>query len=289
MKQLVALLISLSLTVAAQIPASSQTVTNCRLPGIVCSSEIRANPPQRLFIARVDLSNPRVHLRVAPGGPDPDGPGEWETTLMQPTRIADRDHFSLVVNGDFFLAKNIQDAEGARSGYRAGQWARTEGSAMTDGHTWSTSAKPRPCLVIRKDRTVTIESLTGPQARDWEVVGGGPILLRNGAVVVPPAGPHNKFAGLNPRTAVGLDASGTTLTLLIVDGRKPGIANGMTLDELATEMLRLGCKNAINLDGGGSSVIAVRDAATGAMKILNQPTDGHERAVADALGVVLDK
>ena len=54
-------------------------------------------------------------------------------------------------------------------------------------------------------------------------------------------------------------------------------------------MLRLGCKDAINLDGGGSSVMAVRDAATGAMKILNQPTDGHERAVADVLGIVIDK
>jgi exopolysaccharide biosynthesis protein len=61
----------------------------------------------------------------------------------------------------------------------------------------------------------------------------------------------------------------------------------MTLDALATEMQRLGCKEAINLDGGGSSVMAVRDAATGAMKILNQPTDGRERAVADVLGVGL--
>ena len=287
MKQFLILLIFITLIIEVQSSATGQAVSNCQLPGIVCSAEIRATPPQRLFIARVDLTNPHVHLRVAPGGPDPDGPGEWETTLMQPTQIANREHFSLVVNGDFFLAKNVQDAEGARSGYRAGQWARTEGSAMTDGQAWSTSAKPRPCLVIHKDRTVTIESLTKPGAGDWEVVGGGPILLRNG-VIVPPANPHNKFAGPNPRTVVGLDASGTTLTLLVVDGRKPGIANGMTLDELAKEMLRLGCKDAINLDGGGSSVMAVRDTATGAMKILNQPTDGHERAVGDVLGIVVN-
>ena len=289
MKQLLILLIFTTLAIEASSSARGQTVTNCQLPGIICFSEIRANPPQQLFIARVDLTNPRLHLRVARGGPDPDGPGKWETTLMQPTQIADREHFSLVVNGDFFLAKNIQDAEGARSGYRAGQWARTEGPAMTDGQTWSTGVKPRPCLVIHKDRTVTIEPLTNPNAGDWEVVGGTPILLLNGAVVVPPAKPHNKFDGPNPRTVVGLDASGTNLTLLIVDGRKPGIANGMTLNELATEMLQLGCKDAINLDGGGSSVIAVRDAATGAMRILNQPTDGRERAVADVLGIVIDK
>jgi exopolysaccharide biosynthesis protein len=210
---------------------------------------------------------------------------------MEPTRVADREHFALVVNGDFFLAKNVNDGEGANSHYHSGQWARTVGPAMSDGQIWSTSTNARPCLVIHKNRQVTIESLASPGADDWEVVGGGPILLRNGVVVLPHANPNkpHKFSGRNPRTVVGLDASGTRLTLLIVDGRKPGIAAGMTFKELAAEMLQLGCTDAINLDGGGSSVIAVRDAGTGAMKILNQPTDGHERAVADVLGIVLDK
>jgi exopolysaccharide biosynthesis protein len=289
MKQIAILFFCVTLVVETHYSAKGQTVIDQQLPGIVCLSEIQTNPPQRLFIARVDLTNPHLHLRVAPGGPDPDGPGEWETTLMRPTGIADREHFSLVINGDFFLAKNIQDAEGAKSGYRAGQWARPEGAAMSDGKTWSISAKPRPCLVIHKNGKITMESLANPDANDWDVVGGGPILLHDGEVVVAPAKPHKKFDGSNPRTAVGLDASGTTLTLLVVDGRKPGIATGMTINELATEMLRLGCKDAINLDGGGSSVLAVRDTATRAMKILNQPTDGRERAVADVLGIVLDK
>lgn len=61
----------------------------------------------------------------------------------------------------------------------------------------------------------------------------------------------------------------------------------MSYDELATEMIRLGCTEALNLDGGGSSVMAVRDAATGQFQILNQPTDGHERAVANVLGVIV--
>jgi exopolysaccharide biosynthesis protein len=291
MKLVIILFVSFFVVIGGRISAAAQAVTNCQLPGIVCFSEIRTNPPQRLFVARVDLTNPRLHLRVAPGGPDPDNFSNWETTLMEPTHIADREHFSLVVNGDFFLAKNVQDGEGAHSHYRAGQWARTVGPAMSDGQTWSTSTSARPCLVIHKDRSATIESLTSPGADDWEVVGGGPVLLRNGVVVVPPVKPASpqKRAARNPRTVVGLDSSSTRLTLLIVDGRKPGIANGMTFNELAAEMLQLGCSDAINLDGGGSSVIAVRDTSTGMMKILNRPTDGHERAVADVLGIVLDK
>ena len=291
MKHVIFVLISFIAVFGACFSAESQIVTNCQLPGIVCFSEVRINPPQRLFVARVDLTNPRLHLRVAPGGPDPDGPGEWETTLMEPTRIAEREHFSLVVNGDFFLAKSVRDSEGTNSHYRAGQWARTVDPAMSDGQTWSTSTNARPCLVIHKDGRVTIESLASPGGDDWNVIGGGPILLCNGAVVLPHAkrGHPSKFAGRNPRTVVGLDATGTQLTLLVVDGRKPGIASGMTFSELAAEMLSLGCKDAINLDGGGSSIMAVRDAGSGTMKILNQPTDGHERAVADVLGIVLDK
>ncbi|HEV2453070.1 MAG TPA: phosphodiester glycosidase family protein [Verrucomicrobiae bacterium] len=291
MKQLMLYFICLGVIVAARISAFGQTVTNCQLPGIICLLEIQTNPPQRLFIARIDLTNPRLQVRVSPGGPDPDGAGQWETTLMQPTAVAKREHFSLVVNGDFFLAKNVRDAEGKEAGYRPGQWARPEGPAMTDGQTWSRSAKPHPCLVIHKDGTIAIESLSDPNDKDWEVVGGGPILLRDGAVAAPPARPgrHDNYKARNPRTAAGIDANGTTLTLLVVDGRQAGIATGMTFNELATEMLRLGCKDAINLDGGGSSVMAVREAKTGSMKILNEPSDGRERAVADVLGITLDR
>ncbi len=83
----------------------------------------------------------------------------------------------------------------------------------------------------------------------------------------------------------GLNADGTKLTILVVDGRKPGMAVGMNYDELAAEMIRLGCKDALNLDGGGSSVMALRDSAVGGFRILNQPTDGRERAVANILGI----
>ncbi len=69
------------------------SVTNEPLPGIFIHSETRTNPPTRLYIAEIDLTNPRLHLHVAPGGPDPDGEGKWETTLMEPTKIAARENF----------------------------------------------------------------------------------------------------------------------------------------------------------------------------------------------------
>lgn len=271
------LVLVLTDSVRAEVSATREA-----LPGVLIHSETRTNPPTRLFVAEVDLKNPKLQLRVAPGGPDPDGAGKWETTLMEPTRIAEREKFDLVVNGDFFKAKGVNDGEGTNSNFRATQWALTEGSAMTDGKTWSTSANARPCLVIHTNRSVTIESITHPGGGAWQVIGGNVILVRAGKIVPHPSKTRH------PRTVVGLDANGTKLTLLVVDGRKPGVAVGMSYDELAAEMLRLGCTEALNLDGGGSSVMAVRDAA-GKLKIYNQPTDGRERAVADVLGISVEK
>ncbi len=251
------------------------------LPGIFIHEETRTNPPTHFFIAVVDLKNHRLHLRVAPGGPDPDGDGKWQTTLMEPTKIAEREKFDLVVNGDFFIARGVNDSEGTNSAYRAHQWALAEGPAMTDGLTWSTCPNARPCLVVHTNGAVTFETLTQPAADDWEVIGGNTMLVQGGKII-----PH-KSKVRHPRTVVGLDAAHTTLTLLLVDGRKPGVAVGMSYDELAAEMLRLGCTEALNLDGGGSSVMAVR--ADGKMKILNKPTDGRERAVVNALGISIEK
>jgi exopolysaccharide biosynthesis protein len=261
-------------------PARAEfSVTNQPYPGILWYSETRTDPPTRLWVAEMDLKNPALRVRVAPGGSAPADAGKWQTTLMPPTAIAARENFDLVVNGDFFEAANVKDAEGKSSGYQAGQWASVVGSAETDGKVWAASKTPRPCLVVHTNQTVTIDLLTTPLPDDWEVIGGNTLLVKDGVDVAPPVTTRH------PRTVAGLDATGTKLVLLVVDGRKPGIAVGMSYEELAREMLQLGCRQALNLDGGGSSVMAVRDAASGKMKILNQPTDGHERAVADALGI----
>ena len=274
------LLVASALPLRAEITAR---LTNQPLPGVTFQEETRTNPPTRFFVAEVDLSTPRLHLRVAPGGSDPDGSGPWETTLMEPTRIADREKFDLVINGDFFVARNIKDAEGAKAGYRADQWALTEGPAVTDGRVWSASTNARPCLVVHTNGSVAIELVSQPTPDDWQVIAGNTILLQDGQVI-----PHKNIIH-HPRTVVGLDATGKKLTILLVDGRKPGIAVGMSYDELGVEMQRLGCRVALNLDCGGSSVLAVRDPGTGKMKILNEPTDGHERAVADVLGITVGR
>ena len=107
-RRLTFVLLELALIYPAWAEASS---TNHAFPGIAIYSESRPQPPTRLFVAEINLTNPKVRLRVSPGGPDPTGPGEWQTTLMPPTRIAARENMDLVVNGDFFRAREVKDAE----------------------------------------------------------------------------------------------------------------------------------------------------------------------------------
>lgn len=249
------------------------------LPGIVIHSETRTNPPQRLFVAEIDLTNPALQLRVAPGGDDPDGEGKWETTLMHPTRIAERENFALVVNGDFYEVPRPENTGASKALYRISSWAAVSGPAASAGKVWSTSSEARPCLVVDKDGKVSIQNLREPRPNDLEVVSGNVMLVHDGKIV------SHANKQRHPRTAVGLNRDATRLVLLVVDGRKPGVAMGMTYEELASEFLRLGCHEALNLDGGGSSVMAVRDGAGQGLRILNEPTDGRERPVANVLGI----
>lgn len=116
----------------------------------------------------------------------------------------------------------------------------------------------------------------GPEIQD--AVGGGPRIVRAGQVSVEAEeeGFSREFAqSRHPRTAVGL--RGRTLCLVAVDGRQPGYSAGVSLAELAELMLKLGCVEAMNLDGGGSTTLWVRD------RVVNSPSDGRERRVANAL------
>jgi exopolysaccharide biosynthesis protein len=257
---------------------------NSPWPGIVLRTETETNiRPIRLFIAEADLTNPRLHVRVAPGGPDPDGPGPYQTILMEPTRIAAREHFALVVNGDFFSSRRVKNPNGTNTLPDPLRWGAAQGPAVTDGVVWSAGTTNRPCLVVRRNGKMAIETLKHPSPDDWEVLSGNTMLLQNGAIV------EHSETNLHPRTCVGLNAKRTKLIILVVDGRKPGISMGMTYNELAETLRRLGCSDGLNLDGGGSTIMAVRQKSEDGYRVLNMPSDGHERPVADVLGISVDE
>ena len=131
------------------------------------------------------------------------------------------------------------------------------------------------------DKVELVQELNVPLANSAPiVVGGGPLILENGKVNVRSREEHiakDIAIGHAPRTAIGLKKDGTVL-VLVVDGRSTN-SKGLTLQELATYFLRLGARDAVNLDGGGSSVMVING------EIMNKPSDGWERPVSMALGL----
>ena len=134
-------------------------------------------------------------------------------------------------------------------------------------------------LKIGDEVTLTVR-LQPEEGRIREALGGGPRLVRGGVASVEHLRERfsNSFATKrHPRTGLGLRDG--TLVLVVVDGRQPGYSEGMTLYELAELFLDLRCSDAMNLDGGGSSTMVVRN------RVMNSPSSGYERAVVNALGL----
>jgi exopolysaccharide biosynthesis protein len=102
----------------------------------------------------------------------------------------------------------------------------------------------------------------------WKVqtaVGGGPVLLQDGKISIA-NNEELKFAGKaindkHPRTAMGYTANGE-LIVLVVEGRFPGKAEGLTLTQTALLLQQIGCVEALNLDGGGSSCMLINGKET---------------------------
>ena len=103
-------------------------------------------------------------------------------------------------------------------------------------------------------------------------VGGR--LIENGTVN------SNFEAGTAPRTVVGVKADGK-LIFYVIDGRQKGFSTGVQIKTLAKRMAELGCVNAINLDGGGSTAIAGIFPGSDEYSVINSPSEGTLRSCAN--------
>ena len=126
-----------------------------------------------------------------------------------------------------------------------------------------------------------VQQTSVPQHKGFEkwkmktAIGGGPVLLQNGEIKIT-NNEEVKFAGnaindKHPRTAMGYTKD-NKLIILVVEGRNPN-AGGATLTQEAQILKDLGCIEALNLDGGGSSCLLVNGKET------IKPSDKTQRAL----------
>ncbi|MGX1541818.1 phosphodiester glycosidase family protein [Streptomyces adustus] len=123
-----------------------------------------------------------------------------------------------------------------------------------------------------------------PRADFGEVavaVGGGQVLVSDGVVQHFTDG---DTVTATSRTGVGFSADGRTMYLAAIDGKQTD-SRGMDLNELGTFMKGLGAVDALNMDGGGSTTMAARLPGESVTGLVNSPSDGSERQVANGLGL----
>jgi exopolysaccharide biosynthesis protein len=134
-------------------------------------------------------------------------------------------------------------------------------------------------LVPGETLTLTI-SITAEWQTVTQALGGREFLLRAGNTFI---SPHPDIADQrHPRTGIGITADGGVI-LATVDGRDAGRSTGVTDAEFAALLRERGAIDAINLDGGGSTAMSVREPGDGFVSVVNRPSDGAERSVPNSL------
>ena len=276
------------------------------LAGVTYSARVDTTPrPLRMHVAQIDLRTPGLRFKVsAPAG-------DREVVRQTTTEFLKQERAQLAINAHFFLPFPSDD-----------RTAWVIGLGASEGRVFSAFESPQqryalvvdaPAINIDRRNQATIVHrdpghADGLRVREnvalWNVIAGSSQIVTNGAVTVPayrdadhpdgllePGGPNDYSNArawgdvLTARTAIGLSRDRQTLTLFTVDVR--GGSEGMRLSEVASLLIRdYAVWDALNLDGGGSTTMAMEDPASGTARIVNTSSDNPAgRSVATSLAV----
>lgn len=230
-----------------------------------------ARGPWALYLAEIDATRCELALQVVQAEARERGERGRERVSEMARRSAEP--ILVAVNGDFFTPEGQPLGPERVDG-------RVTSARSRPGLTWRDGSVDR--LEIRSTAEPAGVSGRGSPPDFVEMIGGFPELLDQGRRVGDLGITTNPgFAATrHPRTAVGWDPQRRRLWLVVVDGRQPGVSEGMSLPELTELLEALGATEALNLDGGGSSVMLV------GTRIINQPADATgERAVVNGLAL----
>jgi exopolysaccharide biosynthesis protein len=137
--------------------------------------------------------------------------------------------------------------------------------------------------------TVTISSALDPPLGGLATaVGGGPLLVQNGVAYEDPNAPAPEERNRRFPVSGAATTPGGALLLIAVDGRQPAESIGLTRPEFGALMLGLGASDGMAFDSGGSATLVARILGDDRASLLNTPSDGVERPVADGLFVYSD-
>lgn len=139
---------------------------------------------------------------------------------------------------------------------------------------------------LQSGDTVEISEHIAPDTNLIQALGGGALLIKDGAIFQDQHAPASSEAGTRtPLTAIGITRDGTRALLVVCDGQQygQGSSKGFTHTQMAAYLLAHGAYQAMLFDSGGSSEMVDRLPGQHRVSVSNAPSDGHERPVANGL------
>ena len=254
-----------------------------------------------MHVIEIDLTTPGIGFKLtAPGG-------TLETVRQTTLDFLKQEHAQVAINAHFFLPFPSKSPD-----------AMLVGFAASSGTIYSTFEAPaQSYAIIANAPAINIDPSNhasivhnnsrfadGKQVQEnvtvWNALAGSAQIVTNGVKTIPtyrpaglltPGGPRNYsstnswYDAIQARTAIGLSRDSRTLYLFTVD--RAGASLGMQVGEVADLLMRdYGVYNALNLDGGGSTTMAMENPVTHVGGIVNGSSDNpNGRSVGSNLAV----
>ena len=284
---------TLFLALLAALALGAETKVETPFQGVTHISRTEESPRKvSMHIVRVDLSAHGIRIKLS-------GPGGTREAVRQTTlEFLKQEQAHVAVNGHFFLPFPSPDSDAFLIGLAA-----SDGNVYSDFESPEQSyalVKDAPAIHVSKDNEASIVTKESLPESLFTAFSGSAQIVTGGKVTIPvykdgehpeglltPGGPNGYsnakswYDVATARTVVGL--AGRELIFFTVD--RAGGSLGMTLREVAELLVaEYGVTDALNMDGGGSTSLAMQ-GPDGEARLVNVPSDPGGRKVASSIAV----
>jgi exopolysaccharide biosynthesis protein len=242
---------------------------------------------ERMHIVQIDLRAPGIRFKLTPHS------GRLETVRQTTLEFLEQERAQVAINAHFFLPFPAEQPD-----------ADLVGFAASDGKVYSRFEKPsQSYALVRKAPALNIDrknrvKITRRGWGSWTAVAGSAQIVTKGVKTIPvykdathprgqlvPGGPRN-YSNSNSwydvstsRTAIGVTRDGKTLVIITVERMAVGAVADLLIRDYAVW-------DALNLDGGGSTTLAMENPVTHTPAIVNTlPNNAKARSVGSSLAV----
>jgi hypothetical protein len=259
-----------------------QPQTKDLFQGITYQRIFRTIPrPMMVHIVTLDLRTPELKPFVTPSTPSAQ---PAHTLARTASTFVKEFGLQLAVNGNFFYRFH----EETPWDYYPHQGDRVSaiGAAISNGRPYAAKDGKYPAICFSTVPKAEIVAEGDCPTGTTQAIAGNEILVTHNKPTQHPSQWSRDWDKPYPRTAIGLDRSGTKVWLIVIDGKQPLYSEGATMKDLGEIATNLGIETALNLDGGGSVTLAV--SSLNGPKVLNSPIQTKiptwERPIANHLG-----